>query len=145
MVNCHCRACQRAGSLDDPISFQPAADVWIDSRQPWDRLDRDTRKFARGPILASNARRAAAADADRHRVELLIAETDAALNREDFDTLLDIYSDDAILVVRPGLNASGKVEIRHAFEAIAARFDHKLHVSQAGMRILESGNTDTLS
>ena len=61
--------------------------------------------------------------------------------QEDFDTLIDIYSDDAVLVVKPGMNASGKVQIRKAFEAIAAHFNHTLHVHQAGMKILEAGNT----
>lgn len=77
----------------------------------------------------------------RHPIELLIEKADTAIVQEDFDTLVDIYSDDAILVVKPGMNASGKVQIRKAFEAIAAHFNHTLHVHQAGMKILEAGNT----
>ena len=76
-----------------------------------------------------------------HPLELLIAKADDAINREDFDTLMALYSDDAILVIEPGRNATGKAQIRKAFEAIAAYFKHGLTVKQAGMRILESEDT----
>jgi uncharacterized protein (TIGR02246 family) len=76
-----------------------------------------------------------------HPLELLIEKADLAINQEDFDTLIDLYSDDAVLVIKPGLNAVGKVEIRKAFEAIAAHFRHKVDVKQAGMKILESDDT----
>jgi uncharacterized protein (TIGR02246 family) len=77
----------------------------------------------------------------RHPVELQIEKADLAINREDFDAVMDIYSDDAVLVVKPGTNAVGKIEIRKAMEAIAAYFDHSLDVKQAGMKILESNDT----
>jgi len=77
----------------------------------------------------------------RHPVELQIEKADRAINGEDFDTLMDIYSDDAVLVVKPGMNVVGKVEIRKAMEAIAAYFNHSLDVRQARMKILESGDT----
>ena len=77
----------------------------------------------------------------RHPVELQIEKADLAINREDFDTVMDIYSDDAVLVVKPGMNAVGKVEIRRAMEAIAAYFNHSLDVRQAAMKILESSDT----
>lgn len=76
-----------------------------------------------------------------HPVELQIAKADVAIVQENFDALIEIYSDDAILVVKPGMNATGKVQIRKAFEAIAAHFNHTLHVEQAGMKILEAGDT----
>jgi len=78
---------------------------------------------------------------NRHPLELLIDKADSAINREDFDTLIDIYSDDAVLVVKPGLNATGKAQIGKAFEAIAEHFHHRLDVKQAGMKILESKDT----
>jgi uncharacterized protein (TIGR02246 family) len=77
----------------------------------------------------------------RHPVELQIEKADLAINREDFDTVMDIYSDDAVLVVKPGMNAVGKVQIRRAMEAIAAYFNHSLDVKQAAMKILESSDT----
>jgi uncharacterized protein (TIGR02246 family) len=60
----------------------------------------------------------------QHPIEHLIEKADTAINQEDFDTLIDIYSDDAVLVVKPGMNVSGKVQIRKAFEAIAAFQSH---------------------
>lgn len=78
---------------------------------------------------------------NRHPIELLIEKADCAINQEDFDTLIDIYSDDAVLVIKPGMNATGKAQIRRAFEAIAAHFNHKLDVKQVGMKILESDDT----
>lgn len=77
----------------------------------------------------------------KHPIELVIEKADTAIVQEDFDTLIDIYSADAVLVVKPGMNATGKVQIRKAFEAIAAHFNHTLHVEQAGMKILEAGDT----
>jgi uncharacterized protein (TIGR02246 family) len=77
----------------------------------------------------------------KHPIEHVIAKADIAIVQEDFDTLIDIYSEDAVLVVKPGMNASGKMQIRKAFEAIAAHFNHTLHVEQAGMKILEAGDT----
>lgn len=77
-----------------------------------------------------------------HPIELLISKADTAINQEDFETLIDIYSDDAVLVVKPGMNAVGKEQIKKAFEAIAAHFEHSLDVKQAaGMAILETGDT----
>lgn len=76
-----------------------------------------------------------------HPLERLIEAADAAINREDFDALLEVYSDDAVLVVKPGMNAAGKEQIRKAFEAIAAHFEHSLRVRQAGMTVLEAGKT----
>lgn len=78
---------------------------------------------------------------DTHPIELLINKADTAINQEDFNTLIDIYADDAVLVVKPGMNAVGKEQIKKAFEAIAAHFEHSLEVKQAGMHILEAGDT----
>lgn len=76
-----------------------------------------------------------------HPIERLIHTADTAINTEDFDTLIDIYADNAVLVIKPGMNAVGKAQIRKAFEAIAAHFDHSLGVKQAGMTVLETGDT----
>jgi ketosteroid isomerase-like protein len=42
-----------------------------------------------------------------------------AIKNEDFDTLMAYYTDDAVLVVKPGMIAKGKDEIKKAFIAIA--------------------------
>lgn len=75
-----------------------------------------------------------------HPIEEIIASADAAIVREDFDTLLEVYSEDAVLVIKPGLNVTGKASIKKAFEAIAAYFNHSVQVRQAGMVVLESSD-----
>ncbi|MDF1690540.1 MAG: SgcJ/EcaC family oxidoreductase [Cycloclasticus sp.] len=77
----------------------------------------------------------------QHAIALLIEKADHAINEEDFGSLVNIYADDAVLVIKPGMNAVGKVQIRKAFEAIAAHFEHSLEVKQGGMEILETGDT----
>jgi len=64
-----------------------------------------------------------------------------AIASEDFDILMKIYTDDAILVIEPGRNAEGKENIRKAFEVIAVYFQNGLQVKQNGIEILESRNT----
>ncbi len=78
---------------------------------------------------------------EKHPVITQIKKADKAIVAEDFDTLLDIYTDDAILVVEPGKNAIGKKAIRKAFEAIAVYFKNDLQVKQEGLKVLESGDT----
>ncbi len=78
---------------------------------------------------------------NQHPVALLIEKADKAINEEDFDTVVDLYTEDAVLVIKPGSNAIGKVQIRRAMERIAAHFDRSLDVRQAGMTILETGDT----
>jgi uncharacterized protein (TIGR02246 family) len=77
----------------------------------------------------------------QHPVIAQIEKADKAIVAEDFDTLLDIYTDDAILVVEPGRNVIGKNAIRKAFEAIAVYFKNGLQVKQEGLKVLESGGT----
>ncbi len=77
----------------------------------------------------------------RHPVEIQIEIADKAIVAEDFDVLMGIYTDDAVLVIEPGRNAIGKNEIRKAFEAIAVYFKNGLQVKQNGLEILESGDT----
>ncbi len=78
---------------------------------------------------------------DRHPIEIQIEKADTAIISEDFDVLMGIYTDDAVLVVTPGVNAVGKKAIREAFEKIAIYFKNGLKVEQNGMEILESGDT----
>jgi uncharacterized protein (TIGR02246 family) len=71
----------------------------------------------------------------------VIKKCDAAIKQEDFDTLMNYYSDDAILVVKPGMLAKGKEEIKKAFIAIAKYFNNSLQPTQGEMMILETGDT----
>lgn len=76
-----------------------------------------------------------------HEVEALIHAADDAINREDLDAVLAFYAEDATLVVRPGLNATGKDQIRKAFAAIAEYFNHSLQVTQDRLVVVEGGDT----
>lgn len=53
-------------------------------------------------------------------IRALIACADKAIKEERFDDLMEFYTDDAVLVVRPGLEAKGKDAIKSAFIKIAA-------------------------
>lgn len=59
----------------------------------------------------------------QHPIELLIRKADNGINQEGFGRLIDIYADDAVLVIRLGMNAVGKDQTRKGFEAIADYFD----------------------
>ena len=78
---------------------------------------------------------------EQHPIARLIEAADKAINAEDFDTVVDLYTEDAVLVIKPGTHAVGKPAIRRAMEAIAAHFAGSLDVRQAGMTILETGDT----
>ena len=76
-----------------------------------------------------------------HELEQVVEAADNAINREDFEALMDFYADDATLVVQPGRNVTGKAQIRQAFAAIAEHFNHSLTVRQGGMEVIEGGDT----
>jgi len=76
-----------------------------------------------------------------HPLEQLIRAADAAITAEDFDALMQFYSDDATLVVRPGLYVTGKDNIRAAFVRIAEHVQHSLVVGQGHMEVIEGGDT----
>lgn len=74
-------------------------------------------------------------------IKELIKQADLAIKNEDFDHLMDFYSDDAILVVRPGKISCGKKEIKEAFIKIAKYFDNSIVPTQGKMEFLEAGDT----
>ncbi|WP_315707516.1 YybH family protein [Brenneria uluponensis] len=76
-----------------------------------------------------------------HPVKKLIQHADIAITAEDFDTLMTFYSDDAVLIIKPELQAVGKQQIKKAFIAIAEYFNHSIEVSQGDMMVIESGDT----
>ncbi|KGF81690.1 hypothetical protein IA69_10470 [Massilia sp. JS1662] len=76
-----------------------------------------------------------------HPLEQLIRAADAAITAEDFDALMDFYADDATLVVKPGLNVTGKRNIRAAFVKIAEYVQHSLVVGQGRIDVIEGGDT----
>jgi ketosteroid isomerase-like protein len=54
---------------------------------------------------------------------------------------MHFYTGDAALVVKPGLNASGKAQIPKAFAAIADFLKHKITVWQGEMKVIEGPDT----
>ncbi|MFS0777165.1 SgcJ/EcaC family oxidoreductase [Neobacillus sp. 3P2-tot-E-2] len=76
-----------------------------------------------------------------HEIKELIKQCDNAIKNEDFDTLMAYYTDDAVLVVKPGMIAKGKDEIKKAFIAIAKYFNNSIVPTQGEMMILEAGDT----
>ncbi|WP_316207270.1 YybH family protein [Bradyrhizobium sp. SZCCHNR3118] len=76
-----------------------------------------------------------------HPLKQLIKAADKAITAKDFDSLMEFYADDATLVVKPGLNVSGKDQIRKAFVAIAAHFKNQLKVRQGRMEVIEGADT----
>ena len=71
----------------------------------------------------------------------LIRQADKAIREGRFDDLMEYYTDDAVLVLRPGKEAHGKAEIKQAFMAIARYFNHSLVPTQGNMVMLEAGDT----
>lgn len=74
-------------------------------------------------------------------IEELIHQADLAIQEERFDDLMEFYTDDAVLVIRPGREAHGKAEIRAAFVKIAAYFKNSIVPTQGKIIMLEAGDT----
>ena len=74
-------------------------------------------------------------------IKMLIAAADKAIKEERFDDLMDFYTDDAVLVVRPVLEAKGKEAIKEAFIKIAAYFKNSVVPTQGKMLMIEAGDT----
>ena len=71
----------------------------------------------------------------------LIRQADEAIREERFGDLMEFYTEDAVLVLRPGKEAHGKAEIKEAFIAIARYFNNSLVPAQGNMVMLEAGDT----
>ncbi|MEI8574069.1 nuclear transport factor 2 family protein [Methylomonas sp. EFPC1] len=76
-----------------------------------------------------------------HPLKQIIEAADKAITEEDFVTLMAFYADNATLVIKPGLIATGKEQIHKAFLAITEYFNHSLVVKQGAMHVIQSGNT----
>lgn len=71
----------------------------------------------------------------------LIHQADLAIKEERFDDLMEFYTEDALLVVKPGLEVQGKERIKQAFIKIAAYFKNSIVPTQGKMMMLEAGDT----
>lgn len=76
-----------------------------------------------------------------NEIKKLISLADKAIKEERFDDLMEFYTDDAVLVVRPGLEAKGKEAIKNAFIKIAQYFKNSVVPTQGNMIMLEAGDT----
>lgn len=76
-----------------------------------------------------------------HPLAQLIQAADRAITARDFDALMDFYAPEATLVVKPGLNVSGRENIRAAFVKISDHVQHSLVVGQGRMEVLGEGDT----
>lgn len=74
-------------------------------------------------------------------IKKLISAADKAIKEERFDDLMEFYTEDAVLVVKPGLEAKGKKEIKNAFIKIAAYFNNSVVPTQGKMLMIEAGDT----
>lgn len=74
-------------------------------------------------------------------IKALIDAADKAIKEERFDDLMEFYTDDAVLVVKPGLEAKGKAAIKEAFIKIAAYFKNSVVPTQGKMMMIEAGDT----
>ena len=75
---------------------------------------------------------------DKQKLYDTVKSADHAINSENLEELMNFYSDNAILVVKPGLLATGKPQIKKAFTAIIDYFNHSLVVNQDKMAIIET-------
>lgn len=74
-------------------------------------------------------------------IKNLIDQADKAIKEERFDDLMNFYTDDAVLVVRPGLEVQGKEKIKNAFIKIAEYFKNTIEPIQGKMLMIEAGDT----
>lgn len=71
----------------------------------------------------------------------LIHQADLAIKEERFDDLMNYYTEDAVLVVKPGLEAHGREAIKKAFIKIAAYFQNSVVPTQGKMLMVETEDT----
>lgn len=76
-----------------------------------------------------------------NEIKELIALADKAIKEERFDELMEFYTHDAVLVVKPGLEVYGKEAIKNAFIKIAQYFNNSVVPTQGNMIMLEAGDT----
>ena len=74
-------------------------------------------------------------------IKELIAAADKAIKEERFDDLKEFYTEDAVLVVKPGLEVKGKEAIKEAFIKIANYFNNSVVPTQGKMLMVEAGDT----
>ncbi|MEI7184045.1 YybH family protein [Pectobacterium sp. CHL-2024] len=74
-----------------------------------------------------------------HPIREIIEACDKAISERNFDALMGYYAEDAALVIKPGMVARGRDDIKKAFVAIADYFKNQLIVEQGNMQVIEGG------
>lgn len=74
-------------------------------------------------------------------IKELIHQADLAIKEERFDDLLNFYTNDAILIVKPGMEVQGKENIKKAFIRIAEYFKNSIVPTQGKMLCIETRDT----
>jgi len=74
-------------------------------------------------------------------IKELIDAADKAIREERFDDLMDFYTEDAVLVVKPGLEVQGKETLKKAFIKIAEYFKNSVIPTQGKMLMIDAGDT----
>ncbi|MEH6370002.1 SgcJ/EcaC family oxidoreductase [Pectobacterium carotovorum] len=74
-----------------------------------------------------------------HPIREIIEACDKAISERNFDALMGYYAEDAVLVIKPGMVARGRDDIKKAFVAIADYFKNQLIVEQGNMQVIEGG------
>ncbi len=77
---------------------------------------------------------------DDHVLKQEIAKADQAINDRDFDTVANCYTEEAVLVVKPGTLVQGREAIKATYQRISDYFNDSLSVSQGNMVIIEAGD-----
>jgi ketosteroid isomerase-like protein len=73
-------------------------------------------------------------------LKAVIEACDRAISQEDYDTLMDYYAEDALLVVA-GTGGERQGEHPQSLSRHCRLFQHRLVVTQGKMEILEGGDT----
>ncbi|MCB1915195.1 MAG: SgcJ/EcaC family oxidoreductase [Rhodocyclaceae bacterium] len=71
----------------------------------------------------------------------VLRELDAAVRRKDLDAVLDLYADDALLVMAPGRIAQGRDALQPFFEYL---FGQEISIRQLCNQVLISGDSALL-
>ncbi|WP_420912535.1 YybH family protein [Listeria floridensis] len=74
-------------------------------------------------------------------IKQVIASCDQLIQDEKFNELVEYYTEDAVLVVKPGIEARGKAEIKTAFAKIAQYFDNSIKPVEGEMKMIIAGDT----
>ncbi|KZK36746.1 Ketosteroid isomerase-like protein [Lactococcus cremoris] len=80
-------------------------------------------------------------DLIKSEIKAVIDTCDRLIHEEKFDELVSFYTEDATLVIKPGMNAQGREQIKSAFIKIASYFDNSIKPIEGKMIYLVAGDT----